>query len=294
MNDQSTSQNFDNRLKKLERQNRLMKYSLLILVSIAAITALTGTNPIKKKSIIEAQGFILRDSLGNKLAEIGYDNPIQDVYRTYFDIFMEDGTPGISIEAAKNKGKRVNQIGVNDPLNNSGIRLMTASYTPPSLMLVHSGSDFFRVSATDTLGAYLLMRQLLKTDISNLSASEKKSVSFQLSKYLLKITSDGSTSMSMFDRDNELKLVLNTEPNISLFTEAKSGMQLTASEITLVNSENMSSVTPTGFKLIDSNGNRAVLGQVDLVTTSTGGTSTTPLSALTLFDKEGKVIWNAP
>ncbi len=39
---------------------------------------------------------------------------------------------------------------------------------------------------------------------------------------------------------------------------------------------------------------RAVLGEVNLVQTKTGGTNTTPLSSLTLFDVEEKVLWEAP
>ena len=40
--------------------------------------------------------------------------------------------------------------------------------------------------------------------------------------------------------------------------------------------------------------NRAVLGQVGLVSTRTGSTERTAESSLVLFDRENKVLWSAP
>lgn len=39
---------------------------------------------------------------------------------------------------------------------------------------------------------------------------------------------------------------------------------------------------------------RAILGNTSLVTTRTGSVEKRPLSSLVLFDKDGKVLWNAP
>ena len=315
MNDQSISQNFDNRLKKLERQNRLMKYSLLILLSIATFAALTGTNAIKEKNIITAQGFVLIDSLGNRLAQLGYDNPKKDLYRTYFIIFMDDDTPGINIVSSRNKENRGNIIAIDKPFSNSGILLATSTTTLPLLTMGHNGADFFSVSANDDIGVDLSLSQLSKTDISGLSSSENSAISSQLVRYKLRIDLDGSTNMIICDNDLNPKIICNSDPYIGLIGKDessitlnnsnsepyiglrgndKSSLSLKATKINILGTNSMSSVTPTGFKLSTSTGNRAVLGQVDLETTATGGKSTTPLSALTLFDKAGKVIWKAP
>jgi len=40
--------------------------------------------------------------------------------------------------------------------------------------------------------------------------------------------------------------------------------------------------------------NRAVLGTADLVTTRTGAETKTAESSLVLFDKDSKVLWEAP
>jgi hypothetical protein len=49
------------------------------------------------------------------------------------------------------------------------------------------------------------------------------------------------------------------------------------------------------FKLFDENGTeRAVLGSTALENTKTGAVTSQPASSLTLFDKEGKVLWRAP
>jgi hypothetical protein len=50
-----------------------------------------------------------------------------------------------------------------------------------------------------------------------------------------------------------------------------------------------------GVDLYDEKGNtRAVLGRAPLETVRTGATEVTAPSSLTLFNKEGNVIWRAP
>ena len=50
----------------------------------------------------------------------------------------------------------------------------------------------------------------------------------------------------------------------------------------------------TALSLTDSNGFQAVLGNIKTVTTRTGEQHTTSAASLTLFDKDGKVLWSAP
>ena len=58
-------------------------------------------------------------------------------------------------------------------------------------------------------------------------------------------------------------------------------------QIALSTTERVSGSSPITRK-------RAVLGMVETVTTKTGAETKHPVSTLTLFDKEGKVVFQAP
>jgi len=65
-------ENLQNRLVKLERQNRRFKQLGAVVVAIAAVIVVMGQAPSKpSKKTVEANEFILRDDSGNVRVRFG-------------------------------------------------------------------------------------------------------------------------------------------------------------------------------------------------------------------------------
>jgi hypothetical protein len=102
----------------------------------------------------------------------------------------------------------------------------------------------------------------------------------------LDVTNDDVPSLSFFDKKKEKRINLglgkDSKPLLALWGEGQK--EYTAAYL-----------TDDGISLVDPHQHtRAVLGSTRLENTKTGSTEETGPSSVTLFDKNGKLLWRAP
>jgi hypothetical protein len=249
------------RLDRLERENWYWKRATLLLLIVIASAIFMGQagKPFQREAEeIEAQRFVLKDSNGNKLGELG-----KNAYGHYgFRLFSKDGTylAGLLV---KTDSKDV-RLELKDNISASDASLMVSNGVA-SLFL--TGDEQTKEAWERKKEEYRIQYNTAKTEQERDSAMYK------------------STSHGV-----EARITVHPKGTSSVALDYGTGTSWRNTiEMSLTKDRQ------PALHLSDEKGVwRAVLGYTTLERTTTGIVEQRPPSSLVLFDKNGGVIWRAP
>jgi hypothetical protein len=288
----SDFKNIQDRLAKLEKQNRRFKQlGAAALVLVASLVAM-GQAPSRKT--VEANEFILRDSSGNIRARLSIDERTA-LAPAQFALFGTDGGQKVTL--------------------NSGL----AKIDGGSLRLTDDqGKDRVWLSSSDSLGGRLSL--LGEKGETLLSGGQAETNAFILRddggkmRATLFVTSKDTTGITLPGSASTVPATLNPRPTLALFDEKEQvraylddgeiafsnsrghlGESLGNGSLVVLGDGDSGAVLAPGIVSVsDEQGFSAVLGVQSLQTPRTGETQKTSAASLVLFDKEKHVIWKAP
>ena len=317
------------RLLKLERQNRRLKQTgaaaLIIATSLLLMGQTSRTKPVQTGQLnsVEASQFILKDKTGKVRATFSIDErpdnsgPVQLVFydgegkeRVRLNSGVVPSMTGGTLSLADEKGKgRVfisasdalgPSLGLDDPKGFPVTLLSTGDAVLPNL-------EAKSVSLKDTDGnirARLFMSEKITTTAGELMPNlpwtpENKNAP---------VTVSPSPTLALYDLKGKARVYVDGDGNISaqiigvsdsqghtlgLFSAVDgygAGLSLSNGK-----GEQRLLLEPGHLELSDDAGFKSSLGETkNLLTTRTGETHQTSAASLLLFDKEQNVIWKAP
>ena len=293
------------RLEKVEAQNRRLKWAailvVVLVVTCVAVVIWQGVRRIPtvgvvKAEIVEAERFILRDGKGAKRAVL----EMQKALRHHEDADLESELPVlVFFSGTELPLPRVMLGGGMRPyLLLSGPLLGTASLKVsaygPSINL--SGAEYkafasLNVSANGS--PYLLLSDEESDATAELNMGEGlPGLSFfkdGKNRARLAVRGDGSASLVLTGGDDQIRAMLHVSEDGSPILEFADAEGKDRARLALKEDGSPYLCLADAERKI-----RAVLGSTSLVATKTGAVTKTAASSLVLFDKEGKVIFQAP
>ena len=260
------------RLNRLERQNRRLKFAGLSILGLAVAAILMGQASPRKE--IRAERFVLIGKGGKKLAELSSGSFVTKDFKevkeyplaVHFRLFDSDGKPKVSLS-------------------------------------VQDGYPDLSMGSIDTKMLFLTA----SPDITGLVVKDKK-FSDQIR---LGAKSAGSPTLELFEGRGQKtvsikgggggSILLGQDGNDRIRLWSGFGTAFGPS-MNLWDGKGTSRVyygladdgSPSIHLSDEAGKTRAVLGVTTLQVVRTGETRTTPASSLVLFDKNRKVIWEAP
>lgn len=315
------------RLLKLERQNRRLKQAGAAALIVAASLLLMGqtsrTKPVQasQSNTVEASQFILKDKSGKVRANLSIDESPGNsgaVQLVFYDVEgkqrvkLGSGNPylGGTLQLADEKGKnRIvilssgalgGSLGLDDSNGFPVTLLTTDSAVLPSL-------EAKSVSLKDTDGN--VRARLFMTEKSTAKVEEIwPNMPMPPETKNLPVTFNPSPTLALYDLKGKARVYLDGDGNIGAQIVGVSGLSgqtlgmLSAIDdygamLSLNNGkgEQRLLLAPGHLELSDDDGFQSSLGvEKNLVTARTGETHLTSAASLLLFDKNKNVIWKAP
>jgi hypothetical protein len=295
-------EDLQDRLLRLERQNRRFKQLGAVMLAIAAVIVVMGQAPAKKT--VEANEFILRDDSGNVRAKLSMvipagaapGSPVSPQLALIDDKGKErvklDGnyyTPGLSLYDSQSRYRGFfgevlgsDMLFLQDENRNLKSRLKEGEVLVGE---IHAN----RVEVLDTSGS-------IRATLSMMPPSPTSTtMTIPGIDHPVPVTVSPTPTLALYGDKGETKVMLDTRNIAFENSEGKLGGQLGDGMLTLGGEKDSFAVlSPYNLNLQDQDGFLATLGVTSLVTPRTGESHKTSAASLVLFDNRRNVIWKAP
>jgi hypothetical protein len=152
------SQTLDDRVAKLERQNRRLGAAVLVVVVLLAVVLVRRGQPSPPAGeVVRAQQFVVVDALGRTRAMLGLDHPLapdhspvrlalyNEAQRSSAILYLADAFAGLTIKTGAGEGERSTNlfanpsegagIGLGTGLRRSAVRITADTAAAPGLVL---------------------------------------------------------------------------------------------------------------------------------------------------------------
>jgi hypothetical protein len=297
-----TLESLGERLSRVERQNRLLRAAVILVVAVFAAMVCMGQVGVPE--VVGARRFQMVDEQGRVRADIGMvdDNPVLYAYdeegeaRLGLGLSMF-GDPRLGLFNEKGDPCAVLSLGTSGP----SLNFMDGNGKPNAALEVWDGDS--RLDLCDAEG---------KPRVSLDTSEDKPGLNLYDAAGELRASLtmfEGEPGLDLYDAAGKIRMavaMLDGEPGLCLH-EAAGGMRAALAmvehgpDLVLYDATGKPRASlavfegDPGLVLYDAAGKtRAALGATSLETIKTGAITKRSESSLVLFDKEGKVLWKAP
>lgn len=288
-------EDIQDRLLKLEKQNRRFKQLGAVASVFAAVIVIMGQVPTNK--IVEGNEFILRDDNGQVRAKLSMDVPLGSVpgypASPRLVLIDEKGKQRVQLDG----GALIPGLTLNDTQGHSRGRFILALETGELFFSDEHGTPKARIGENGVTASDINANRLNVEDESGKTRAR------------LFVTKRDTTTMTLPGMTQPVPVTFNPTAMLALYDEkgqavgmleddsitfSKSHVSLMGGVLSLGDQTSAVVISPYSVDLFDEQGFAATLGRKALVTPRTGETQLRSAASLVMFDKNKNVIWKAP